>query len=235
MSMGKLMYDIPVIKPDLRKSDKPLIRGNNNSYALPENSNVRFIVKGGGSRCEFLLSNFELADVAKLRRIVMSSLEVMAIELVDVIENKTDLLDEIILQRLGLLPIRCTGVEDIPVILNTERVEDEPETGIPFVVNVENNTSRKKNVTEKDIEILDGRCKMVGKNTPIFALRPGQKFEIAGFIQKGTPKIHSKWASVGGVIYEYNEEDNEYVLKLQTNGQLTCREIVTQALRILEE
>lgn len=222
-------------KSRLAKKNKSLFRGRDGSYTLPENSSVRFIVKGGGSLCEFILSDFELADIAKLRRIVMSSLEVMAIELVDVIDNKTDLLDEMILQRLGLLPIRCTGVEDIPVILNTDNIEDEPETGIPFVMNVENNTSRKKNVTEKDIEILDSRCKMVGKNTPIFALRPGQKFEIAGFIQKGTPKIHNKWASVGGVTYEYNEEDNEYILKLQTNGQLTCREIVVRALKILEE
>jgi len=207
------------------------------SRALRDYKDVRFIVKGGGERCEFILKDFGygLDDIAKLRRIIMSSLEVMAIELVEVFQNTTDFLDEVILQRLGLLPIRCTGVEDIPTVLDTENIEDEPEVGIPFEMNVENTSSIKQTITEKDVRILDDRCHTVRKNTPIFYLRPGQKFEIAGFIQKGTPRIHTKWASVGAIVYKHDEERNEYVLKLETVGQLNCREIITRALQILEE
>lgn len=242
----KLSYiDIPVIKQERltskpRMLDKPRKQekySRDGSRVLKDYRNVRFIVKGGGEICEFILKDFgySLNDISKIRRIIMSSLEVMAIETVEVFQNTTDFLDEVILQRLGLLPIRCTGVDDIPHILDTENIEEEIEDGIPFEMNVENTSSLKKNVTEKDVRILDSRCHTVKNNTPIFYLRPGQKFEIAGLIQKGTPKVHTKWASAGAIAYKHDEKRNEYVLKLETIGQLNCREIITRALKILEE
>jgi len=160
--------DIPVIrlpKKSMKEEDVP--------DKLSGKKAMRFVVKGGGERCEFILRDFSRQDVAKLRRIVMSSLETMSIELVDVLQNDTDFLDETILQRLGLLSIRCTGVEDIPQILNTERIEDEEETGIPFSIDVKNETGSKKTITGKDVNILDKRCHTVKSNTPIFYLRSG--------------------------------------------------------------
>lgn len=188
-----------------------------------------------GEGCAFTLRDFKLSDVAQLRKIMYRSLEVMAIELVEVIENTTDFLDEVIASRLGLVPIRCEGVEDIPIIDNTENLEDEIDDGVDFDIDVDLSSSssrRKKYVTEKDIVFRDNRCHTVTEGTPIFFLRPGQRFELVGKVQKGLGSMHAKWIPVASVIYEHPNEET-YILKLITTGQLTCEEIIEQAMEIL--
>nr|QBK92188.1 MAG: RPB3 subunit of eukaryotic RNA polymerase II [Pithovirus LCPAC304] len=202
---------------------------------------VKFLVSGGGEECEFILEevDFERGDASKLRRIIMSALEVMAIEIVEIVENETDLPDESIAQRLGLIPIRCDDVEDVPLITNEGRAEEEIRSGIPFSIDVDYPESTKgprtKNVTESDIVISDKRCKTLTSGTPIFKLRPGQHFELRGLIQKGTGKMHAKWQPTTTVIFKHDEVQKRYTLSMETHGSLTCREIITRALEILRE
>lgn len=258
---------------------KPTIEEQEGLFEVEGRPDVKFKILGGGEKCEFILEDFTLRDVAKLRRIFYSSLEVMAIELVEILENETDFLDEVIAQRLGLVPIYCEDVEDVPMILNTEDINDElgdidkGTGGIPFSMNVTNTTRlefqrmkvpelkkylrdndvriarsdkkkdlirkaflvSKENVTEADIDIEDPRCKTVTSGTPIFFLRPGQKFELQGLIQKGVGSMHAKWIPVAKVTYEHKKEEDIYILKIFTTGALTCREIITRSLEILEE
>lgn len=224
--MGDLLYNnIPVIIS--RK--KSVMEEKRGIHSLEGSKNMRFIVKGGGERCEFILKDFSRKDFAKLRRIIISSLKTMAIHKVTVIRNTSGFFDEDILQRLGLLPIRCTGIEDIPTI------SEDPQAGIEFNMDVTNDTQSKKVVKGKDINLQDKRCRVVKPNIPIFYLRPGQKFEIQGLVQKGTAKMHIKWSPVSAVSFENDERSGDYILKLETLGQLTCREIFIRALRILEE
>jgi len=266
--------DIPVLQIGKRLQPAATRIEDGDVFEVEGHPDVKFKVLGGGEECEFILHDFKLSDVSKLRRIMYSSLEVMAIELVEILENKTDFLDEMIAQRLGLVPIRCEGVEDIPLISDTEDIEEEITEGIPFSMNVANATKlkdfqsmkvselaaylrandvrvlssdrkrdlvrkamlvSKENITEADINIEDPRCKAVTSGTPIFFLRPGQYFELQGLIQKGVGSIHAKWIPVAKVTFEHNEEENLYILKIFTTGVLTCREIITQSLEILEE
>lgn len=190
-----------------------------------------------GEGCHYTLKNFQLKDVNRLRQIFYRMLKTMAIETIEIIENTTDFIDETIAARLGLIPIRCQGVEDIPVIKNTNNLEDEITDGVDFsiAVDVPKNKSKKfYNVTEKDISFADDRCQTVTKNTPIFFLRPGQRFELVGKIQKGIGSMHVKWIPVASVIYERPNEE-EYILKVVTKGQLTCQEIIQEAMDILEK
>lgn len=266
--------DIPVLQIGKRLQPAATRIEDGDVFEVEGHPDVKFKVLGGGEECEFILHDFKLSDVSKLRRIMYSSLEVMAIELVEILENKTDFLDEMIAQRLGLVPIRCEGVKDIPLISDTEDIEEEITEGIPFSMNVANTTKlkdfqsmkvselaaylrandvrvlssdrkrdlvrkamlvSKENITEADINIEDPRCKAVTSGTPIFFLRPGQYFELQGLIQKGVGSIHAKWIPVAKVTFEHNEEENLYILKIFTTGVLTCREIITQSLEILEE
>jgi len=277
MSRGRVsieFIDIPVLQVErsLQRATKPT--EDEDIFEVEGRSDVKFKVLGGGDECEFILQDFKRTDVAKLRRIMYSSLEVMSIELVEILENKTDFLDEIIAQRLGLVPIRCEGVDDIPLIRDTEDIEEETTAGIPFSMNVANTTNlkdfesmkvselkvylkandvrvlasdrkpdlvrkamlvSKENVTEADINIEDPRCKTVTSGTPIFFLRPGQYFELQGLIQKGVGSMHAKWIPVAKVTFEHNEDEKLFILKIFTTGVLTCREIITRSLEILEE
>ena len=232
--------EIPVIQAEkrVRKRKTDETAGMFEVEGRPE---VKFRVSGGGEECEFVLEevNFDRGDASKLRRIIMSALEVMAIEIVEIVDNTTDLPDESIAQRLGLIPIRCKDVEDVTLITNEGRAEEEIRSGIPFSIDVEypetTSGSRTKNVTEADITIADKRCKTLTSGTPIFKLRPGQHFELRGLIQKGTGKMHAKWQPTTTVIFKHDKEEKRYTLSLETHGSLTCREIITQALEILGE
>jgi DNA-directed RNA polymerase alpha subunit len=205
---------------------------------LEDYPQVRFQVINdeNGEGCAFTLKDFQLKDVARLRQIMYRSLEVMAIETVEIIDNTTDFINESIASRLGLIPIRCEGIEDIPVIENTEDLEDEIQDGVGFTMDVDKpETSRGKTyVTEKDIVFEDDRCRTVTQGTPIFFLRPGQRFELVGKVQKGLGSMHVKWIPVAAVVYERPNED-EYILKIVTKGQLTCNEIIQEAMDILTE
>lgn len=208
--------------------------GEYNVEGRPE---VKFIVSGGGDECEFILEDvdFERRDAAALRRIIMSALESMAIEIIEIVDNTSDLPDESIAQRLGMVPIRCVDVDDIPVVDDTSEISIESGKGIPFEMDITNDTSKTIPVTEENISITNKKCKTVTEGSPIFKLRPGQHFELRGLIQKGTGKIHVKWQPTTNVKFKHDEEKGRYILSLETNNRMTCREIITKSLEILEE
>jgi len=224
-----------IVKPTLEETFE---KEEDGVYELDLKPEVTFIVSGGGEECQFILKDvdFDRGDAARIRQIIMSSLESMAIEIVEIIENTTDLQDESIALRLGLLPIRCINVEDIPLIKDTENIKDEIRAGVPFSINITNPSSKSTyTVTEKDINIKDKRCRTVTSGTPLFRLRPGQSFELVGLIQKGTGKMHVKWQPTTNVKFSYDEKENKYILSLETNSRVTCREVISRALSILEQ
>ncbi|KAK1940380.1 putative DNA-directed RNA polymerase II [Babesia divergens] len=63
------------------------------------------IVNLNGSKMDFILLNSDVATANALRRIMLSEIPALAIEVVTVLENTSVLHDEYIAHRLGLLPI----------------------------------------------------------------------------------------------------------------------------------
>ena len=61
---------------------------------------------------EFELLNSDLAVANSLRRIILSEIPTMAIDLVEVKENTSALNDEFIAHRLGLIPLMAANVEE---------------------------------------------------------------------------------------------------------------------------
>jgi len=60
---------------------------------------------------KFELSNTELSIANALRRIIISEVPTMAIDIVQVQENTSPLNDEFIAHRLGLVPLRSDNVD----------------------------------------------------------------------------------------------------------------------------
>ena len=60
---------------------------------------------------KFELSNTELSIANALRRIIISEVPTMAIDIVQVAENTSPLNDEFIAHRLGLVPLRSDNVD----------------------------------------------------------------------------------------------------------------------------
>lgn len=71
----------------------------------------------------FTLSDCDLSVANALRRIILSEVDTMAIDLVTVFENSSVLFDEFIAHRLGLIPLESNGIGDT----RTESGLDHPD------------------------------------------------------------------------------------------------------------
>lgn len=235
----KIRYiDLPVITTTTE--EKPVEK----EFTLKKYANVKVRILNKGEGCEFFFRNFDLEDIATIRKIFFSSLETMAIELIEIEENISDLPDEIIAHRLGLLPIKCENDENLSLVDDCEGCpEDETppiekckHCGIEFKLEKslpKSSKTKRIKVTEKDIKFEDNRCKIQSSGTLIMALRPGQKISIKGLAMKGTGKMNAKWSPVAAVRYK-RPGKNLYVLEIETTGQMDCEEIITRALNILK-
>jgi len=211
---------------------------------VPGHPNVKIQVLSDGEGCEFLLRGFDLKEVAKIRRIFYSSLQTMAIDLLEFEENTTGFADETISHRLGLIPIKCEDTEDLPMVNDCEGcpedesppIEDCLHCGVEFELEESlplSSRTERKEITEEDIVFKDGQCTPQTSGTPLFLLRPGERISITGLVQKGVGSIHAKWIPVAAVRFEHPEDDL-YVFTIDTTGQLDCDEIISQAMDIFE-
>lgn len=64
--------------------------------------------------CKFTLSKTDISVANAVRRIILAEVPAMAIEIVNVEANSTVLFDEFIAHRMGLLPLSCHLVGDLP-------------------------------------------------------------------------------------------------------------------------
>jgi len=70
---------------------------------------------------KFELTGTDVSVANALRRIMLAEVPTMAIEIVNIFENETVLFDEFIAHRMGLLPLSCHYVGDIPPDFGTGR------------------------------------------------------------------------------------------------------------------
>ena len=75
------------------------------------------ILESAPERLRFVVENIDVTIANTLRRIMISEVPCMAIELVKIINNTSCLNDEYIAHRLGLIPLRKTPKFDLNINL----------------------------------------------------------------------------------------------------------------------
>ncbi|CAG8595823.1 1733_t:CDS:2 [Paraglomus occultum] len=158
----------------------------------------------------FTLSNTDLSMANALRRIMISEVPTIAIDMVEIELNTSVLADEFIAHRLGLIPLDSTEAEKIKYTRDCSCSQYCPICSVEMTLNVkctqENVT---KDVTSKDLISSDPRVVPIysGKNAPgvlIAKLRKGQELKIKCIAKKGVAKEHAKWSPCAAIAFEYD-------------------------------
>ena len=163
--------------------------------------NIRELTKKG-DKIQFLLEGADVAFANALRRIMIVEVPSMAIEEVFMAENTSPLFDEIIAQRLGLIPLKtdldsyllrenCTcqgvGCAQCQVTLTLEKTaENEIEI-----------------VTSNDIKSQDPKVIPTSPDIPIAKLSRGQRIVLEAYARLGKGKEHAKWEPVSACYYKH--------------------------------
>ncbi|MEM0482298.1 MAG: DNA-directed RNA polymerase subunit D [Nitrososphaerota archaeon] len=180
----------------------------------------------------------ELVDVPlsignAIRRLIINEVPTMAVEEVLVIENTSNLTNEILTHRISLIPfvtdldnyvlpelcdcgsnlgcdkcsvrfsLRCTATNEVLTVYSSDLVRESGSEGV----------------------------KPTSGEFQIVKLAPGQSVELELYVRLGKGRRHAKWQSGVATLYE---EDGKRMLYVESFGQLPPRRMLLEALKIFE-
>lgn len=165
----------------------------------------------------FDLSGVDASVANALRRAMIAEVPTMAIENVRIEENASVMLDDVLIRRLGLMPIAAN-----PEFF--ERCQRDPATG-EYVFTDTNSIEFELDVGKDngvhDVEVYSGDLvykpmgaqakwsaknpsatpRMAYENIPICKLRPGQRIKLECSAILGTGREHAKWSPAAPASY----------------------------------
>ncbi|KAJ3145906.1 DNA-directed RNA polymerases I and III subunit RPAC1 [Geranomyces variabilis] len=177
----------------------------------------------GKDDMEFDMIGVDAAVANAFRRILIGEVPTMAIEKVFVMNNTSIMHDEILAQRLGLIPIKADpqafdfrrGIADEPTDLNTivfkltvrcEKNLDAPAGAVHPDDKFINSNVLSSHLSwvpqgEQEIRFASDPCRPVIPDILITKMRPGQEIDLEAHCQKGIGKEHAKWSPVATASY----------------------------------
>lgn len=188
--------------------------------SLAKNTNIIKIRELNDNYCEFLLINTNISVANSLRRVMISWVPTIAIDLVDFEINTSVLNDEFITHRLGLIPL----VSGSLVKQMKTRFEDKNENDVlelVFSLHAKcENLHHTLYVTSNDLVIdpkhpevkpinynpqLRGKTDLSTLNQmPIVLckLKYGQEIKLKAYATKGIGKDNAKWSPVANAVFQ---------------------------------
>ena len=161
------------------------------------------ILKSEQDSIEFQLYNADLSFANSLRRIIISEVPTMAIDMVQVTENTSPLFDEFVVHRLGLVPLKSDDIDNYNFPLNCSCKEGCDKCKVDYDIMVkcdENCKGDTLDVTAEDIipKKKDIKVVPVKYDDPIVItkLKKGQSINMTLTAKKGIGKMHAKWSPV---------------------------------------
>jgi hypothetical protein len=158
--------------------------------------------------------------VNAIRRVILAEVPTMAIDRVDIATQNTYMIDEMLVHRLGLIPILVDPAPFVPYT-DCECSNGCEQCSVPMTLSVKG-----RNTYSHD---LDGA---VMRDILLAPLKPNDEIQLRCMATKGTPKQHAKWASTS--VCTFIPEGDEYVFTIESVGQLRPERIFIDALSILE-
>jgi len=156
------------------------------------------ILEKNDEKIKFLVEGINSALAGELRRIMMMEIPTLAIEWVDFLKNDSILWDEIIVNRLSLIPLKYST--------KFYNLKDDCKCGGKGCTHCQVTLSLKKKgpcmVYSGDLVPSDKKVKPVYDKIPIVELTEEQELQFEAIAQLGFGNDHAKWqASVVGYRY----------------------------------
>ena len=153
---------------------------------------------------EFILKNADVSFANSLRRVIISEVPTMSIDMVEVRENTSPLFDDFVVHRIGLVPLVSEDIDNYKFPLKCSCKEGCSRCQVSFVLSVKCDENCKEDtmeVTSNDIIPQDKECKVkpvdYGNNPIILTkLKKGQSIDMTLTAKKGIGKTHAKWSPV---------------------------------------
>ncbi len=164
--------------------------------------------------------NLSLRTLAThLRKFLISEIETDAIKTVSIQLNESSLPDELLAQRLGLIPIQ-----------RTERTENHLEAD-EFSLDVVAESHCQ--IQSSSLKSEKGLLKCVDPDISIVVLQRGQKISLTATTQRGRGSKHAKWSPVSVVAFTMKRGRCEFML--ETTGQLDVETLLEMARQRIQE
>ncbi|KAI1934259.1 RNA polymerase II subunit 3 [Ophidiomyces ophidiicola] len=171
------------------------------------------------NRVDFRLSSVDLAFANSLRRVMLTEVPTVAIDVVEIESNTSVLPDEFIAHRLGLVPLHSRNC-DVDMVYAREC---DCEGGcarcvISLQLHAKCTGEGVMVVYARDLVVIGDRANEwvgnpvindpAGKGPIICKLRRGQEVKMTCVVKKGIAKEHAKWAPTAAVGFEYDPHNN---------------------------
>lgn len=184
-----------------------------------------------GPEMRFSVEGIKPSFASALRRIMIGEIPTMAIEFVDFKKNDTALTDEIIANRMGLIPL--TFDEKAYNLQSECKCEGKGCSRCQVTL-----VLKKKGpavVYSGDMKSTDKSVKPVHDKIPITELFDGHEIQLEAIAQLGRGRDHAKWQ---GAVVGYKTEDgkkDDFVFNVESISGIEVEELVTRSAELLEQ
>lgn len=150
------------------------------------------------------------ASVANaLRRVMISEVPTIAIELVDIKANTSVLSDEFLSHRLGLIPLLSDHASRMLYNRDCSCESECDQCSVRLQMSVRNTGDSVLEVTSRDLLVVSGFPDVVpvhyssGNSVLICKLGRNQELVLEATARKGIAKDHAKWSPVAVATFQY--------------------------------
>lgn len=188
------------------------------------------------TKIKVIIKGIHRSYVNAIRRFAISEVPTMAIDEVVILENSSVVYDELIAHRLGLIPLKT----DLTRYVLPEECDCKSALGCPrcrvLLVLDAKAIDKTRVVYSGDLMSEDEFVKPISNSIPIVKLAPKQTIKLEAYARLGKGKEHAKWQpTTVSVLKPISEEEDNYMLYIESSGSLPASEILTKAVEILHK
>jgi DNA-directed RNA polymerase subunit D len=193
------------------------------------------IIEESGNNLVVKLKGVPIQYANALRRICLAGIPTFAIDDVVIIENSSVMPDEGVAHRLAMMPLKT----DLERFIEPSACDCHSELGCSrcrvLLVLDSGSSETSRTVLSSEFSSEDEVVKPISPDIPIVALAPSQKLKVEAYARLGRGSDHAKWNSATVAALTSTESPDDHILKLETTGNLTPKQVLRAAIEELEK